>query len=281
MFIKKLFALIILAVLLVQCDEAKQDDPKIGIQLYSLRNEFPKDVPGTFAQINEWGIKYLEDGNDGTYGYAMEEYKGMLAENDLKMVSVSAPFQELESSPETVLERANTYGAKYVVCFWIPHNGTDFTLADTEKAIEIFNKAGKLFADNGVTLTYHPHGYEFRPYQDELLMDHLLKNSDFFDFEMDIYWFALPGEDPVAWLKKYPNEFKLMHLKDCEKGVGVSHTGESDVENNVVLGSGQVDVAGAVQEAKKLGMEYIFIEDESSRVTDQVPESFKFLRSLD
>lgn len=112
-------------------------------------------------------------------------------------------------------------------------------------------------------------------------MDHLLKNSDFFDFEMDIYWFALPGEDPVAWLKRYPNEFKLMHLKDCEKGVGISHTGESDVENNVVLGSGQVVVAGAVKEAKKLGMEYIFIEDESSRVTDQVPKSLKFLRSLD
>ena len=168
-----------------------------------------------------------------------------------------------------------------MVCFWIPHTGTDFTLADTEKAIEVFNKAGKLFAENGVTLTYHPHGYEFRPYKEELLMDHLLKNSDFFDFEMDIYWFALPGEDPVAWLKRYPNEFKLMHLKDCETGVGISHTGESDVENNVVLGSGQVDVAGAVKEAKKLGMEYIFIEDESSRVTDQVPKSLKFLRSLD
>jgi sugar phosphate isomerase/epimerase len=281
MFLKKTFCLIILVLLFVQCDDANHEIPKIGIQLYSLRNEFPKDVPGTFAQISAWGIKYLEDGNDGTYGYSMEEYKKLLADNDLEMVSVSAPFEELESSPETVLERAQAYGAKYVVCFWIPHNGTDFTLEDTEKAIEVFNKAGKLFSENGVTLTYHPHGYEFRPYQDELLMDHLIKKSDFFDFEMDIYWFALPGEDPVAWLKKYPNEFKLMHLKDCEKGVGISHTGESDVENNVVLGSGQVEVAGAVQEAKKLGMKYIFIEDESSRVTEQVPKSLEFLRSLD
>ncbi len=257
------------------------NETKIGIQLYSLRNEFPKDVPGTFAKIKEWGIHYLEDGNDGTYGYPMEEYKAMIAENDLKMVSVSAPFEELKDSPETVLARAKNYGSKYVVCFWIPHNGTDFTLEDTEKAIKVFNTAGAFLAKEGVQLMYHPHGYEFRPYEGATLMDHMVKQSEHFDFEMDVYWFALPGEDPVAWLQRYPNEFKLMHLKDCEKGVGVSHTGESDVENNVVLGSGQVNISGVVAEAKKLGLEYLFIEDESSRVVDQVPKSVEYLKNLE
>lgn len=266
--------------LFVSCATENTDKTGIGIQLYSLRNEFPKDVPGTFKMISDWGIKYLEDGNDGTYGYTMEEYKAMMAENNLKMVSVSAPFEELRDSPQTVLKRAQAYDAKYVVCFWIPHTDTDFTLADADAAITVFNRAGKLFKENGVLLTYHPHGYEFRPHGDELLMDHIIKKSEYYDFEMDIYWFALPGEDPVAWLRKYPNEFKLMHLKDCEKGVGVSHTGESDVENNVVLGTGQVDVAAAVKEAKKMGIEYIFLEDESSRVTSQVPESMRFLNEL-
>ena len=65
-------------------------------------------------------------------------------------------------------------------------------------------------------------------------MDHMIKSSDYFDFEMDLYWFAHPGEDPVAWLKKYPNEFKLMHLRiaECEKGIEGNQTGESDVETN-------------------------------------------------
>lgn len=144
----------------------------------------------------------------------------------------------------------------------------------------MFNKAGKLFEENGVLLAYHPHGYEFRPYEDGDLMDHIIKSSTHFDFEMDIYWFALPGEDPVTWLRKYPEEFKLMHVKDCEKGTPVDHTGESDVENNVVLGTGQVKVKEAVLEARAMGMEYIFIEDESSRVEEQVPESLTFLRSF-
>lgn len=255
--------------------------PKFGIQLYSLRNEFPKDVPGTFEKIGNWGLKYLEDGNDGTYGYTMKEYKAMIAKNGLEMVSVSAPFEELDKTPETVLARAKEYGTKYAVCFWIPHEDTNFTFDDTKKAIEVFNKAGEMFAKEGVTLAYHPHGYEFRPYEGELLMDYMIKNSEYFDFEMDLYWFAHPGQDPVAWLKKYPKEFKLMHLKDCEKGVEGNQDGTSDVETNVVMGTGQIDIAAAVKEAQKIGIDYLFIEDESSRVVDQVPLSMSFLKRLE
>lgn len=264
---------------LFNLDTAKAQE--IGLQLYSLRNEFPKDVPGTFAKIKSWGISNLEDGNDGTYGYTQEEYNTMLAENGLKIVSVSASFEELQNSPETVLARAKNYGAKYAVCFWIPHKGTDFTINDTNLAIEVFNNAGAVLEQEGVTLTYHPHGYEFRPYEDELLMDRMIKHSDHFDFEMDVYWFAHPGEDPVEWLRKYPEEFKLMHLKDCEKGVMGNQTGESDVETNVVLGTGQIDIAAVVAEAKKMGIDYMFIEDESSKVLKQVPESLKFLEGLE
>ncbi len=109
---------------------------EVGLQLYSLRNEFPKDVPGTFKKIKNWGFTSLEDGNDGTYGYSQTEFNKMLADNGLKIVSVSAPYEELRVSPETVLARAVNYGAKYVVCFWIPHNGNDFTIKETNEAIE-------------------------------------------------------------------------------------------------------------------------------------------------
>lgn len=254
---------------------------ELGVQLYSLRNDFPNDVPGTFAKIKSWGITNLEDGNDGTYGYSQAEYNAMLEENGLKIVSVSAPFEELQNSPETVLARAKNYGAKYVVCFWIPHNGNDFTITDTNLALEVFNTAGKLLEDNGVTLTYHPHGYEFRPYEGALLIDHLIQNSDHFDFEMDVYWFAHPGEDPVEWLRKYPAEFKLMHLKDCEKGTKGNKNGSSDVETNVVLGTGQIDIAAVVAEAKKLGIDYLFVEDESSKALQQIPKSIEYVNGLD
>ncbi|QLE03042.1 sugar phosphate isomerase/epimerase [Galbibacter sp. BG1] len=253
---------------------------QIGLQLYSLRNEFKEDVPGTFEKIKEWGITKVEDGNDGTQGYTMDEYLALLEKNNIEIVSASAPFEELENSVETVIERTKTYGAKYVVCFWIPHKDTIFTIKETKKALKVFNEAGEKLKEEGITLAYHPHGYEFRPYNGETLMDYMIKNATDFEFEMDVYWFAHPGEDPVEWLKRYPNRFKLMHLKDCEKGVEGNQNGQSDVETNVVLGTGQIDIAEIVAEAKKLGLEYLFIEDESSKSEQQIPESLEYLKSL-
>ena len=253
---------------------------EIGLQLYSLRYQFEKDVPGTFAKISSWGITNLEDGNGGTYDYTMEAYKALIKKHGLKMVSVSAPFEELADSPETVIARAKAYGAKYAVCFWIPHNDTLFTIKETKRALKVFNAAGKKMKKEGITLAYHPHGYEFRPYGEALLMDYMIENADFFDFEMDVYWFAHPGEDPVEWLQKYPEKFKLLHLKDCRKGVKGNQNGTSDVETNVVLGTGQIDIAAIVAEAKKIGIDYMFIEDESSRSVEQIPKSLEYLKQL-
>ena len=271
-------ATILLFLLLFTISGSAQE---IGLQLYSLRNEFKKDVPGTFAKIKSWGITKVEDGNDGTQGYTLNEYKALLAKNNLEIVSASAPFEELKNSPETVIKRAKDYGSKYVVCFWIPHKDTIFTIDDTKLALNVFNKAGKRMKAAGITLVYHPHGYEFRPYKNATLMDYMIEKSEYFDFEMDVYWFAHPGEDPVEWLRKYPNEFKLMHLKDCQKGVVGNQNGQSDVETNVTLGSGQINIPEIVTEAKNRGLQYLFIEDESSRVVNQVPQSLEYLRSLE
>jgi sugar phosphate isomerase/epimerase len=134
--------------------------------------------------------------------------------------------------------------------------------------------------EHGIQLAYHAHGYEFRPYKDGTLFDYMAQNAKYFDFEMDVYWVHHGGEDPLKLLRKYPSKFILMHLKDMEKGTKKDNTGHADVETNVILGTGEVDIAGVVAEAKKLGIKYMFIEDECSRVVKQVPESLKYLESL-
>ena len=97
---------------------------------------------------------------------------------------------------------------------------------------------------------------------------------------MDIYWVQHGGADPLALLNTYPDKFVLMHLKDMATGVRGNDSGHEDVETNVVLGTGQIDVAGLVRRGGELGIRYMFIEDESSRVLDQVPGSLAFLRGL-
>ena len=252
---------------------------EVGLQLYSLRDQFKNDVEGTLKTIHDWGITKIEGGS--TYGMPLEEFLGLLEKYELEVVSVGASFEELADDPEAVIEKAEAYGATYVMCAWIPHDGDDFTLEDTQKAVEVFNTAGELLNNENITLTYHPHGYEFRAYGEGTLFDYMVENAEDFYFEMDVYWVKHGGADPMELLDKYSDQFVLLHLKDMEKGVEGNDTGHEDVETNVVLGSGQIDMRAIVAKAKELGIEYMFIEDESSRVLDQVPLSLAYLKTLE
>ncbi len=253
---------------------------EIGLQLYSLRNEFKTEVPGNLKMISGWGIREIEGG--GTYGLPIEDYKKFLSQNKLKMVSVGADFKQLKENPQAAVDEAKAFGAKYVVCFWIPHDGDAFTLDNMKEAVSVFNTAGKLLKENGLSLCYHPHGFEFRPYQGATLFDYLVKQTDprYLNFEMDVFWVKHPGQDPVALLKKYPSRFLLMHLKDRKHGTEGNQNGKADDETNVVLGTGDVGIAEIMKEAKKAGVKHYFIEDESSHSVSQIPQSLAFLKSL-
>ena len=273
---KPILFLAIFIFLLQPINMASLGAQEIGLQFYSLREQFKTDVEGTLKTISSWGITKIEGGD--SYGVPLEEFKALLAKYDLKVVSIGASFQDLKY-PEEVIKKAKSYGATYVMCPWIPHSG-DFSIKDAEKAVERFNKAGKAMKEAGIVFTYHAHGYEFRPYGEGTLFDFMAQNARDFVFEMDVYWVQHGGGDPMKVLNTYPDKFVLMHLKDMEKGIEGNYSGHEDVETNVVLGTGAVDIAGLVKRGKELGIKYMFIEDESSRVLEQVPKSLAFLKSL-
>lgn len=251
----------------------------IGIQLYSFRNQFKTDVPGTLEKIAAMGIKEVEGGS--SYGMPVAEFKALLKKNNLKVVSVGADFKQLSENPGKAVETAKTYDAKYVMVAWIPH-GETFTIDDAKNAVEVFNRAGKTLKENGISLCYHAHGYEFLPYEDGTIFDYMVKhmNPEYANFEMDVFWVKHPGHDPVALLKKYPGRFPLMHLKDREPGTEGNQKGHADVETNIVLGSGDVGIADIMRAARKAGVKHYFIEDESSRSLEQVPKSLAFLKTV-
>ena len=253
---------------------------EIGLQLYSLREQFKKDVPGTLGKVKEWKITEVEGG--GTYGLPLEEYKKLLKQNNITVVSVGADYQVLKTDPAKAVEEAKRFNAKYVVCYWIPHDGDNFDINNIKEAVDVFNKAGKVLKENGISLCYHPHGFEFRPYENGTLFDYMVANTnpEYFNFEMDVFWVKHPGQDPVAILRKYPNRFLLMHLKDRQHGTPGNQNGRADVETNVPLGTGDVGIAEVVKEAQKIGVKHYFIEDESSRCEAQIPQSIEFLETL-
>lgn len=254
--------------------------PKIAVQLYSFRTQLAKDVPTTLAKLNTMGVKYVELA--GTYGKTIPEFLALLQQFNLTPIGSGADFADLATQPEKVAQDAKALGVRYVVCFWIPHEGDDFNIQDVQKAAEVFNRAGKILREQGLTFCYHPHGYEFRPYGKSTLFDELAQKLDphYVNFEMDTYWIKHPGQDPVAMLKKYPNRFPLLHLKDRKIGTVGNQNGRTDVETNVTLGTGDIDISSIMKVASKIGVEYAIIEDESSRSETQVPQSLAFLQKF-
>jgi sugar phosphate isomerase/epimerase len=255
--------------------------PVIGLQMGSVGKQAKVDLPGTLKKLNEWGIRELEGGLP--QGMEAADYLKLLKENNLTLVAIGSGFDELDKDPQKIADRAKLLGAKQVICYWIPHTGDDFTIEDAKKGVAVFNKAGEVFQKNGLAFGYHAHGYEFRPYEGGTLFDYIAKNLDprYANFQMDVFWIKQSGTDPVALLNKYPNRFISMHLKDRLKGMPDSNNGRADVEKaNVVLGTGDVNIEAIVKAGLKAGIKHYFIEDESSRQFEQVPQSAAYLKTL-
>lgn len=271
-----------IAVAMIAFGLLRANAQEIGLQMGSMRELFRKDVPTALARIRELGVTELEGG--GARGMDKEAFRKLLNEYGLKIIATGSSFEGLEENIQEIIDNANFFGASYIVCYWIPHEGDDFTFDNMRKAVEVFNAAGKILKDNGLTFCYHPHGYEFRPYEGgtgtlfEYMMDNT--NPEYVSFQMDVFWIKNPGQDPVALLKKYPDRWELLHLKDRRPGTPNNLNGRQDVESNVVLGTGDVGIADIMRTARQIGIKHYFIEDESSRALEQVPKSLEYLRSL-
>jgi sugar phosphate isomerase/epimerase len=252
----------------------------VGLQLYSLREQFKKDVPATLDEVKTFGIKYAELA--GTYDMPPEKFKAELAQRGIEAVSGHFPYEKYRDDAESVAKEAEALGLKYAGCAWIPHEG-DFNEKTCREAIEVFNKAGEALAKHNIKFFYHTHGYEFQNHGDETLFDLLMKETkpEFVSYQMDIFWIVHPGKDPVKLLKKYSGRWELMHLKDMRKGTATGMlTGSSPVTNDVALGKGQMDIPEILKAAQKAGVKWYFIEDESPTSEQQIPVSLKYLEQV-
>jgi len=252
----------------------------VGLQLYSLRDQFAKDVPGTLDEVKGFGIKYAELA--GTYNVKPEEFKAQLEQRGIKAISGHFGYEQYRDNAEAVASEAKALGLQYAGCAWIPHNG-NFDEKTCREAAAVFNHAGEVLAKHGIKFFYHTHGYEFQPFGDGTLFDLLMKetNPKYVHFEMDIFWIVHPGQDPAKLLEKYKGRWDLMHLKDMRQSTPTGLlTGGTDVKNDVALGTGKIDMPATLRAAKDVGVKWYFIEDESPTSEQQIPQSLHYLSEV-
>ena len=252
----------------------------LGLQLYSLRDEFKKDVPGTLAKVHDFGFRTVELA--GTYGKSPEDFTALLAKHDLKAVAGHFGFDRFRDDPEGVAKEAKALGLEWAGTAWVPHKG-EVTEDWARETAKVFNRAGEVLAKHGIKFYYHNHGYEFVTNQIGTVFDLLVRETTpgLVYFEMDVMWVVFPGQDPTKLMEKHAGRWALMHVKDLKKGVATgSLSGGTDTKNDVVVGTGQTDWPALLRASQKAGVKHYFIEDESPTVLEQIPQSLKYLESV-
>lgn len=250
-----------------------------GVQTYSFRRSIGAEPAKVLDTIRSMGVTEIEGGSGRMHP---SEFKKLCDERGISIPSTGAGYADLVNKIDSVVWRAKMLGAKYVMCAWIPHTTGSFNFENARKAVEDFNKAGKILKENGLTFCYHPHGYEFWKHEDGTLLDYIIKNTnpEYVSFEMDIMWIHFGGGDPAALLEKYGSRWKLMHVKDLKKGTPKDLTGLTSPENDVAVGTGELNMPAIIRAAKKVGIRHYFIEDESSNIIIQIPQTIAYLKSL-
>jgi sugar phosphate isomerase/epimerase len=250
----------------------------VGMELWTYRRELTKDLPGTLKLIRSLGFTDIETAS--FYGHTAAEFRKILDQAGLKCSSIIARYENLSSDLEAVVRDARAMGATYILTAGIPHKG-QLTAEDVRKASADFNRWGEKLKAQGLQFGYHPHGFEFVPYGKGNLFDLMLAETKpgRVVYEMDVFWFAHGGANPVRYLQKYPKRFALVHLKDMAKGTPTGiESGRAPNEASVPLGAGQLDMGGILKAAVKAGIKHYYIEDESPAAPQQVPVSVEYLK---
>ncbi len=279
-----ILALLVLSTSVRGADLSGDFKGPLGLQLYTLRESFKTNVPATLDKVKALGFTEIEGGGD--YGVGIEKFNALLHERGLKMVSAGFGYEALKKDIAAAVRRAQAFGVKFVMCAWIPHQESGFTETDVHRAAADFNAWGAAFKAAGITFTYHPHGYEFRPLTEGSARTHFDQivaetNPEFVSFELDVFWVTHPGQDPAKLLARYPNRWALMHLKDLRRGAATGiHTGHAPQTDDVPLGTGQVNWPAVLKQAAAVGVKHYFIEDESAAPLGAVPVSVTYLQNL-
>lgn len=162
---------------------------------------------------------------------------------------------------------------KYVGTAWFPHE-KPLTEEAMKKVVAVFNHAGERLAKEGLFFTFHNHGFELEPWsggkEGETLYDMLIQQTDprYVGFELDIRWIQAPT-NPLELFRKYPNRWKLMHLK-CESG-----------SEGMLLEESIIDWRAILKASQDAGVEAWFLEyDDVRNIVPNTVRNLRFLESL-
>ena len=243
---------------------------RAGLQLYTVRDALGADLDGTLERVA--GIGYREVELAGLPGVTAHAMRLALRRHGLEAPSMHAGYDSLRQDLAAVVEEARALGAGFVVCPSVDA-AERATAGDWKRVCRTLNDAGQTLRDHGLVLAYHNHDFEFDAFDDGTIPFHrLLTETDARDvkLELDVYWVARAGRDPLQYLGSNQDRVALVHLKD----VGADGA-------TVELGRGILDMERIVRAALLAGVKHLFVEqDDSADPLASIAASHRFLERL-
>jgi sugar phosphate isomerase/epimerase len=252
----------------------------VALQLYSVRDDFANDMPGTLKKVKELGYDGVELAGFGPMGSAA--LKTELDKLGLKCISAHVSYDAINEDPEKVFAEYKSVGCEYIAIPWL-----DMKRApggeDMDTIIPHIIRLGKMAKEAGLTLLYHNHDFEFRKVGEAYGLDLLYEKvpPEYLETQMDTCWVKLVGINPAEYLRKYKGRAPLVHLKDFtmatppgESFTGVPYEliGEKREKRKEAMsgfqfkpvGSGVQDFPSVLQAATEIGTKWVIVEYDQS-----------------
>jgi sugar phosphate isomerase/epimerase len=251
---------------------AREHIDKIGLELYTVRNQMAVSVERTLSQVARIGYKEVEFANN-YFGRPPRAIKQLLEDNGLTAPAAHIDIKALRGPWNRTLSDAAEVEHKWLVI--ASASDADIgTLDAIKRTADLIHKAADDAKFYKIRIGYHNHDAEFREVAGKRIYDHLLeltKPSEL-DFEMDLYWITKGGGDPLAYWKRWPGRFPLVHAKDAGAAPGYS------MED---VGRGTIKWAELFAHRKEAGIKHYFVEhDNAPDPIASAKVSYEYLKAL-
>ena len=244
---------------------------QISLQLYTVREETARDMPGTLHRISEIGYPAVEFAGYGDL--SSEELKTILDELGISASGAHVPFDSWEANPEAIITDMHTLDCVHAIVPSAPpaYRGDEAAVAGLA---ENLNRWGELCRQGDVTLSYHNHDFEFASLGETKIWDVLVRETDpeLVHFELDLYWIKYGGADPETVMRDVGDRLCLIHLKDMAP---------DDTRSDLPVGEGTMPWKGLLEAAGAAGAEWYIAEQDNPRdALEDVRISLQNLREL-
>ena len=245
---------------------------KVGIQLYTLRDDAAKDLEGTLRNIAAAGYKEVELlSGMKNFGMPPKQLRTLLDSLGLRAPSTHVGMNAFDNMT-LEMDNAQTLGHDYIVLASLSDNPS---LDDYRRAADKLNEAGRIARQRGLWVAFHDEPQDFKRIDGQVRYDVMVERLDpsVTRLQLDTGNAAVGGADPVDYMKKYADRYWLFHIKDAP-----SFGAEHDTE----LGKGVVNFREILSRIDRIDEKHLYVEQESypGAAIDSVRRDYAYLASL-